>query len=128
MKKTIVLSVFFVGLVSATYAQDMIVPEEIMTPEDIVQPREAQPDQDRLEINESELPEPVVRALDEGSYEGMVIAEAFVLQGDALKEAALERIDIAPRVLYEVQLWRGNDFSTVYFTEEGELYEADRSV
>ena len=128
MKKVIVLSAFLMGLISVTYAQDMIVPEEMLTPEDIVQPREAQPDQDRLEINESELPEPVVRALDEGSYEGMVIAEAFVLQGDALKEAASERIDIAPRVLYEVQLWRGNDFSTVYFTEEGELYEADRSV
>ena len=121
--RNIIALVLFVSFIGGAYAQDMVLPEEVLFPENPVQPNE-----DRLEIHESELPEPVVRALDEGTYEGMIITEAFVLQGDALKEAASDRIDIAPRVLYELQLWRGNDFSTVYFTEEGELYEADRSV
>ena len=121
MKKVIVLFALLVAFGGATYAQDMILPENVVEPENIS-------DADRQLIDQSELPSPVVRALDEGSYEGMDIAEAFVLQGDALKQAAAERTDIVPRVLYELQLWRGDQFSVVYFTEHGEVYEADRSV
>ena len=121
MKKVIVLSTLLFTLGSATYAQDMILPENVVEPESIS-------NTDRQTIDESELPSSVVRALDEGSYEGMDITEAFVLQGDALKHAAAERTDLVPRVLYELQLWSGNQFATVYFTEQGEVYEADRSV
>ena len=121
MKKVITLSILFVGILSTTYAQDMILPENVFEPERIS-------NADRQIIDRSELPSPVVRALDEGTYEGMDIAEAFVLQGEALKQATAERTDMAPRVLYELQLWSGDQFSTVYFTEQGEVYEADRSA
>ena len=123
MKKVIILSTLLVIIGSTTYAQDMILPEEFIGPENI-----SNTNDDRQVIDRSELPSPVVRALDEGSYEGMDIAEAFVLHGDALKQAAAERTDIVPRVLYELQLWSGDQFSTVYFTEQGEVYEADRSA
>ncbi len=121
MKKVIILSALFLGFLGTTYAQDMILPENMVEPESIS-------NADRQAIDHSELPSPVVRALDEGTYEGMAIAEAFVLQGDALKHAASERIDRVPRVLYELQLWRGDQLSVVYFTEQGEVYEADRAV
>ena len=121
MKKGIILSALLIIIESTTYAQDMILPENVVEPDYIS-------NTDRQIIDQSELPSSVVRALDEGTYEGMDIAEAFVLQGDALKRAAAERTDIIPRVLYELQLWSGNQFSTVYFTEQGEVYEADRSA
>ena len=121
MKKVIILSTLFFGILGTTYAQDMILPENVVEPENISS-------SDRQVIDQSELPSPVVRALDEGTYEGMTITEAFVLQGDALKQASAERTDIVPRVLYELQLWSGNQFSVVYFTEYGEVYEADRSA
>lgn len=121
MKKIIALFSLFIGLSTITYAQDMILPGESIEPESIS-------NSDRQVIDESELPSSVVRALDEGTYEGMVIAEAFVLQGEALWEAAAERTDIAPRVLYELQMWQGNRLSVIYFTEKGERYEADRSA
>ena len=121
MKKVITLFTLLVTIGGTTYAQDMILPENVVEPDNIAT-------DDRQAINQWELPSSVVRALDEGTYEGMDIAEAFVLHGDALKQAAAERTDIVPRVLYELQLWSGDQFSTVYFTEQGEVYEADRSA
>ena len=121
MKKVIVLSTLFLSIWGTTYAQDMMLPENVVEPENIS-------NSDRQAIDQSELPSSIVRALDEKTYEGMAIAEAFVLQGDALKQAASERIDIVPRVLYELQLWRGDQHAVVYFTEQGEVYEADRAV
>ena len=121
MKKVIILSSILFAIGTTTYAQDMILPENVVEPENIS-------NADRQMIDRSELPSSVVRALDEGSYEGMDIAEAFVLHGDALKNAASERTDLVPRVLCELQLWSGDHLSTVYFTEQGEVYEADRSA
>ena len=121
MNKYVILSALFVITSAVSYAQDMVLPEDVINHERIA-------NTDRQAIHQSELPSSVVRALDEGTYEGMDIAEAFVLQGDALKRAAADRNDIAPRVLYELQLWSGENFSVVYFTEQGEVYEADRSA
>ena len=123
MSKLIVFAAIFFTSFGFVHAQDMILPDDVLSPEDVVNQN-----QDRLEIDESELPASVVRALDEGSYEGMVIAEAFVLQGDALIDAAAENTDIVPQVLYELQVWQGDRLATLYFTEYGEIYEADRSV
>lgn len=127
MKNYVVLFALSFIFFGTTYAQDMILPQE-MTPEEVAP--ENLSNTDRQAIDQSELPSSVVRALDEGTYEGMVIAEAFVLQGEALKHATAEtdRSDITPRVLYELQLWQGNNLSVVYFTQHGERYEADRSV
>lgn len=107
--------------VAPLFSQDMILPENVTSPESIAAA-------DRQEIDHSQLPSSVVRALDEGTYEGMTISEVFVLHGSALKYATARRTDLIPRLLYELQLWNGEQFSVVYFTEHGEVYEADRSV
>ena len=121
MRNYIIFAALLVAIGGTSYAQDMILPENVVDHERIS-------NADRQEIDRSQLPSSVVRALDEGSYEGMDITEAFVLQGEALKRATADRTDLTPRVLYELQLWSGDQFSVVYFTEQGEVYEADRSA
>lgn len=116
----LILSVLSISL-APVVAQDMVLSENVTNPESVA-------DAGRQEIDHSELPSSVVKALDEGSYEGMTIAEVFVLNGSALKYATARRTDLIPRLLYELQLWNGEQFSVVYFTEYGEVYEADRSV
>ncbi len=123
MLRLIFIAALFFTSHGFVQAQDMMLPDDVLEPEQLTDQ-----DRDRLEIDESELPAPVVRALDEGSYEGVVIADAFVLQGDALIDAAAERTDIVPQILYELQIWQGDRLATIYFTEYGEIYEADRSV
>jgi hypothetical protein len=103
------------------FAQDMILPESVTNPESVA-------DANRQEIDHAQLPSSVVRALDEGTYEGVTITQVHVLRGAALKHATAQRTDLIPRRLYELQLWNGEQLSVVYFTEQGELYEADRSV
>ena len=112
-----ILSIAF----ASVFAQDMVLSENVTNPESVA-------DANRQEIDHTQLPPSVVRALDEGSYEGMTIAEVFVLRGEALKYATARRTDLVPRRLYELQLWDGKELSVIYFTEQGELYEADRSV
>ncbi|MGB3849606.1 MAG: hypothetical protein WA958_06525 [Tunicatimonas sp.] len=121
MKYHLVLFYFVNILVTPALAQDMILPDIVTNPESVVAA-------ERQEIDHSQLPSPVVRALDEGTYEGMDITEVFVLQGDALKYATAQRTDLIPRMLYELRLWDGEQLSVVYFTEQGEVYEADRRV
>lgn len=121
MKRFAIL-VFILGIsLAPVFAQDMILPEIVTNPESIA-------NAERQEIDHSQLPSSVVRALDEGTYEGMTISEVFVLHGNALKYATARRTDLIPHLLYELQLWNGEQFSVVYFTEHGEVYEADRSV
>jgi hypothetical protein len=121
MKYHLILFYFVSISVTPALAQDMILPELVTNPESVVAA-------ERQEIDRLQLPSTVVRALDEGTYEGMDITEVFVLQGDALKYATARRTDLIPRLLYELRLWDGKQFSVVYFTEQGELYEADRRV
>lgn len=118
-----IAALFFVLSVTLTSlcAQDMVLPESVTNPESVA-------DAERQEIDHLQLPSSVVRALDEGTYEGMTIAEVYVLQGNALKHIPAQRTELAPRLLYELQLWNGEQLSVVYFTEHGEVYEADRSV
>ena len=121
MKLLVALFVILVVTLTSVLAQDMILPESVTNPESIAEIN-------RQEINHAQLPPSVVRALDEGTYEGLTITQVFVLRGAALKHATAQRTDLIPRRLYELQLWNGEQLSVVYFTEQGELYEADRSV
>ncbi len=121
MKLLISLFVTLAVTLTSVLAQDMILPESVTNPESIA-------DINRQEIDHAQLPSSVVRALDEGTYEGITITQVFVLQGAALKHATARRTDLMPRRLYELQLWNGEQLSVIYFTEQGELYEADRSV
>ena len=121
MKLLVALFVTLVVTLTSVLAQDMILPESVTNPESIAEIN-------RQEIDHAQLPSSVVRALDEGTYEGLTITQVFVLRGAALKHATAQRTDLIPRRLYELQLWNGEQFSVVYFTEQGELYEADRSV
>lgn len=121
MKRILALFAVLILAVASVSAQDMVLPENVINSESVA-------GEDRQEIDHSQLPSSVVRALDEGTYEGMDIAEVFILQGYALKYATAQRTDLVPSMLYELQLWNGEELSVVYFTEQGEVYEADRSV
>ena len=121
MKRLAALLLILTVALTPVLAQDMILPESVTNPESVA-------DANRQEIDHAQLPSSVVRALDEGSYEGITITQVFVLRGAALKHATAQRTDLIPRRLYELQLWNGEQLSVVYFTEQGELYEADRSV
>ncbi len=121
MKRVFTLLFTLTIIAAPIFAQDMVLAENVISDESVVEA-------DRHEIDHSQLPSSVVRALDEGTYEGVTIAEVFVLRGRALRHATAQRTDLVPRLLYELQLWNGEELSTVYFTEQGEVYEADRSV
>ena len=121
MKCLVTLFAILTVTLTSVFAQDMILPESVTSPESVT-------DVNRQEIDHAQLPSSVVRALDEGTYEGITITQVFVLRGAALKHATAQRTDLIPRRLYELQLWNGEQLSVVYFTEQGELYEADRSV
>ncbi len=121
MKRLATLFVILTIALTPVIAQDMILSESVINPESVA-------DANRQEIDHAQLPSSVVRALDEGTYEGITITQVFVLRGAALKHATAQRTDLMPRRLYELQLWNGKQLSVVYFTEYGEVYEADRSV
>lgn len=128
MKKICISLALAIATIGIAEAQEGVPAEEqILTPQ---KETTTQQKEGRKRITETDLPQLVQEALQQGEFQGMSITEAYELAGEALDEIPTTTQDPKPELLYELQVVDAatGSMAIVYFTQEGILYEVVRKA